>query len=1677
MDYQQEKSDKGPSRLSQLEFELFNQEEMSKHEDWGKYKNFSAKTVRDLLQTEQIDVDERNNGRKEKVLNDSEKKGSEAEDEQNNLYPLLREFYRFNKEVIHDIYGTNGAYKALKRDLLRRLGQVKELVYLKRIEDTLSKTVEARIGSITEDVREKMNTAMREQPALRFTKREEFDEREFLEEHFSEKFRDQVIELLGHDSSLDGRSIKSIRNARDISDFEALHINIDEDYVKSYRELVQHELREQLKGIATAEKEGNEEEKLRSVHEKASFLINFVVSHIDALHGAKEFTKATLLRRIQSDEGAELISSLYEQILKSLETGDATESERMIQELSTQLQVMSVMDRREHTRAIFDKYAPEVELSAAEINTLFTSRTLKTGEVTYFVNKDDKTYHELIGRALENIEIAQYDIALHQMLPSDMRKQAVIDGQMSRIRREMAALKNQIQAFREEIYNTDTVVEEKSEWMSFQKKQELKQAFKALRFVYGIKEPKDEDVHGTEGEDGIPRPPEKKTPLTPLLVRLEGAKNDDDVSAILAVAEKDIIAYLGKRGVSEDRIKSFKNIDPYFNLYNFFNEWKKQNPLSPEGKEKEKEEDSVERQVGDGMERNSIISKSEVLEDVRGHLEQMQEIVDRDFSDKHDKDAFDDSRRYLQKLLKDQQFIIEEPVYDGTDSDASPVYDGVEMRMQQRWAQQDLPALERQHLGSLMNARHHQEKYQHLEELRKAKFFDLDINLENPNNIREGLEAMFGGFYEVPKGHNQLQKLSKVMSLEHPLTAIRMHAGKKKPFAPNGTYEMHHVPGRNEPASFLDRAKHVLKRAQEYLLRGNYSQLEALFQQGQVADRLFVDASFFPLKTLKDPQLTQDVLFKQEYKGSQVAMVVNNDRIPNTNDRKYFEREYNRLEGKNGTFKRDQDLAELSSVTNALVDEGAFQMTFGDDEGMQVEAIADYQDSLVYNEDGTINQDASLEAFESIQDLVTSGAGQRLGLGVPGTKLSVEKLKEIAKDYPVMAGRMAQYNSMLAGGTIGGAEMALKLGLNVGRFAKDLPGEVLSDYWKKLDWYSPQHIWMAVDQMIEHISGLSDFRTKIGSYDLLQKVFAGTLVGNEFAKLYQGEEDKRVGEFKDAFGDFGHQDVIDKIYTASDQFELKAALLEGMENRGIITLEDLMDRRFFKQLNLYTKNVTVPMDVSKEAMESDEEVKFKMIEHLRAAMDDIWGDGTWQSWRSASAGKYESKRKEAWDNFSGNSGREKARYYEHYWDLLRTEAGRKELKRMHPGELVGNIEQDLEQGDNDSGTNFAIMQAMISMGIVKLDHVRRLQTAHTNDLPIHTLLEPKQAEMSGLTKHVKEALDRGDKLEAGSPLVDFYQGKKTLPLKGILVKGKWKFPMTEKAKREAEAKEPDDPDRLQDIEVTVHQLQAWREAQPKFHREMDNSCIGIFSPCYEWAQIENAMDPNTQGNIQGRPHDIVAAYRGIHYEFGAYMESMADTSKMKDALTFKRTVWMAYKAICKTQAYASFMTRQQGRDKDYNTNAFDGSPNFESKHKETRANSGTTNFEKLILEGATGPHQRMGQSSEHLDNIESLSPELRRDFKYMAGYHMVKSLGVNSETGMTDRGSYTAYNKDTYDPSGQWKKVMGSFMDHAKRLASQHSWGAEVIGSLNASGMGDMNMDNSDRHKSLSSWIVGEAKL
>ena len=216
-----------------------------------------------------------------------------------------------------------------------------------------------------------------------------------------------------------------------------------------------------------------------------------------------------------------------------------------------------------------------------------------------------------------------------------------------------------------------------------------------------------------------------------------------------------------------------------------------------------------------------------------------------------------------------------------------------------------------------------------------------------------------------------------------------------------------------------------------------------------------------------------------------------------------------------------------------------------------------------------------------------------------------------------------------------------------------------------------------------------------------------------------------------------------------------------------------------------------------------------------------------------------------------------------------------------------------------------------------------------------------------------------------------------------------------------------------------------------------------------------------------------------------YMRSMTDKDLMNTPTTFLRTVWQAYEAVAKSCTYAGYLARQNGRGEiegsasDYAFNSMDSSPNFDKAHKEKYARSSQTNFQALIL-GNEGIHQRMCESSKELDKTENMSTEFRKQFKYMTGYQHVYTVGVNPETGKETGGQYVAYNMDTFDPAGTFKKkVMPAFLANVEQLADNLGYGGIVKQSLNNSGLREIGTPGENNHvqEKLRKWLQKDCRL
>ncbi|HKZ34216.1 MAG TPA: hypothetical protein VJ142_03220, partial [Candidatus Nanoarchaeia archaeon] len=877
------------------------------------------------------------------------------------------------------------------------------------------------------------------------------------------------------------------------------------------------------------------------------------------------------------------------------------------------------------------------------------------------------------------------------------------------------------------------------------------------------------------------------------------------------------------RQVPEEKRKLGQELDGYL--------WpaRKTEPISP-GEEKPKDAD------------NNPYIKGEKLEKIRQELSKLREISHRKFSGKNDFEEFDSIHQIIDKLAEDEYFFNREEL---TDEKGLYILYGGQQIYRNKKDKKQLPLEEQMDLEGLEYERNNLKRYEKtIKVLGAAKGNEILGKLDDEKTLMKALTSLYGDFYEVAENNaGEAQKLSKVMSIDHPMTALRFNAAKKYPFTrTDGKFQFHRLQGK--PATFKDRAVSLIKRARDAVDGGDFMALEKLFSFGEQGDRLYMDSVFFPINQLqthvavipgKDREtLTHRIVWNKE--KTEYKKVLSPKIPPELED--LFEGE--KLKKDDEKYQKDNELEKLPA--SPLIEDENFQKAFGIiSEEKNRKSLEERESHLQYDEEGNLIPDE--EFLEELKKRLENGEVIK-GMGIIGRpgEITIERLKEIAKEYPNYANYAAITNSELAGATMAGAAAVGRKIYDVAAYPFRYSSVAKELYWKDIQIMTPMSFIRAIDQGIEHIRNIAEFRTQYAALKLLKGVFSGTVVGSEFAKLLQAKQDERVNQFRESFKNFGHDDIKEKLYAARDEFELKAACFEGFENRGIFAVEDFLDIRFIRNMNKYTPTVRIPTNFTQTEMLEDPEIKQLVLSKIREGMDETWGQGSWQGWTNQNVAKFDSWKDQQKKVVEGWNGKERIRVYEQYWELLRTQDGIAKLKKRHPAELMANVEMEMMHGWNDWGDTAMILQALVCKGLIRQEQLNRLQNLHINDLPIYSIMEPMQAKLCGMEEHIQNALDSNCKygIGKGNPVNDYYQGFKALKLTGYRDEGKWTF-----CKTKADFEEKKSAGKIQDAAVTVHQVAKYRESQPKWHREMDNSAIHVFSPSYPFYQIENALQPDT----------------------------------------------------------------------------------------------------------------------------------------------------------------------------------------------------------------------------------------
>ncbi len=1391
---------------------------------------------------------------------------------------------------------------------------------------------------------------------------------------------------------------------------------------------------------------------LFEIYDRANYLVRFFSEHIQE-KSKKDFLLAYLTKQIrEAGEDYSKIHEFYVRLSGAVKEGKSFDDMRTEIDAYVRLLAAHAMKAREkHFHDTIRERGLLVGFQDEELKDYFKSGQTLDGVSTY--EGKAAAHLQTIENALISIEMGK--------ITKDAEMKGVYDEAKynSIILDELGEIRDEIKEYKSR--NFDRLIEElPGELADTLQKTKLR---KAIQFVIRFC-----------GEDA------------PAIAReISKLKNPEEVNAYVQKKEEKVEDFVIRRSsstaIARKTLERLKKNDTSFDVYAYAHD-------QTDFKNAMQDEEQMEKYL-----------HGEELKTIQAHLHNMGVLLGRNFIGPNDGNKFEEHEQEIEKMIKGSFYSTTVPLLDergkyvrGPNGDIVPHFVQVQRKM---------PPEEQKKWDSLSKQKKNVQRFG--KSLSLVPNLD-DIDFQTPGGqkkVKDALEALYSEVETFKAPKHEIEKMSSVMSIGHELTMIRFHPRDKVPFEYKGQYQFLDVEGKpfsfsGKPATFLQRSQELLLRAKTALMNGNFVELQALFSGGMIADRLFKDALFFPVKTLRNPG--EFLVDKDKDIEGKTTFIRPSKKISEQFHDQYFKK-YIQAKGESpdkieqeleqqGQKYRDHDVLKRIS---SLDEDKEFCTAIGLNRTARETTIVEFVDQYHFQPDGTIvdpegkpvtNEKMEAE-LKSLRELVKKDditlAAHGGGKAAKAFDVSKERIEMLKKDYPLVAARVAQFNNEFLGWTAGGIETVARMGMNDIRALPSATKEFLGGYIRSINWLSPMHIWIGIWQIIEHVEKMVDEKTKYTTYLWLEHTFEGTILGSEFKKLAESQEHHRVDEFKQAMHHYGHDAVIDKLYHARDIFEFKAALSEGFEERGIITLEDLLKKDFIKALNAFhLKGYKIPdSKYTDEEMQEVRKSKLEMLRHIEESLDLMWGKGTFQKWKSAGESKFESKKKESSDAMSTYTGAEKKDIYNDWFKQLRTHDGIAELKRKHPGEYVGMIEQDMLEGKQDSGVTFGIMQAMICAGVIRLQHVIHLQYKHANDLPIHALLEPKQAELCGLKAFFNECMAEGEELNGGKKWHDFHQGIRAIRVRGRVDNGKWKF-----AKSKEDFVQWRDKDKtLQSAYVTIHQFQQTRQTQEKDYKTMDNSSIGIFIPSYNFPEVMKAYHCNTAGNIEARPHDVVAGYRGFHHVFAAHMEVLGNTEKFptlgddpeENKRNFLRSVWHAYHALAKTCGFAMLLNRYKGKDKngmgDFKHNSFDPSPKFGDLNDHDFRGDGKSKFEELILTNQ-GDAQRMLESQAQFDKINLdkdgneienrvMTAKLRTEFKRMAGFQFMSGGGINDRDGKQG-GKPDVFDMNKYDPQRAFVKTIDAFMENVRLLARRRNLEAQVMGSLTESGMDNFGNRN-----------------
>jgi hypothetical protein len=189
-------------------------------------------------------------------------------------------------------------------------------------------------------------------------------------------------------------------------------------------------------------------------------------------------------------------------------------------------------------------------------------------------------------------------------------------------------------------------------------------------------------------------------------------------------------------------------------------------------------------------------------------------------------------------------------------------------------------------------------------------------------------------------------------------------------------------------------------------------------------------------------------------------------------------------------------------------------------------------------------------------------------------------------------------------------------------------GDYMSNVWWTTTFLSMKDVWNMLISVKEFIERKHKRRSQ-ARYSTVGSVLPW-IFGTEFKRINQSSETEEVNQYKDAMEDWGVFDIRDVLYGTNSKDEAKATLIV-LTDKGELRWDD---PNMWQTLNRLTARYTT-RGAELNIPSPDKMPKNMSGEDMtRAAVDALWGDGTWSDWFSKNVSTYNTK-KEAYA-FKGN---------------------------------------------------------------------------------------------------------------------------------------------------------------------------------------------------------------------------------------------------------------------------------------------------------------------------------------------------------------------------------------------------------------------------------------------------------